>query len=181
VSRVTLLFPEFGFARLIDDDLIEERWMSLESVNTTAPYCSHEGEAVSLHLSKVRGANLQIRARLKSCGVTNSRQLLRAAGPFRARVVLSGKTGIDMASLAYLVKRADMARLKGVGATFGDMLEVIGVDNVERLAGWRPDALHRTLLDFNRTERFARRAPTLEEVEAWVTQARMLPILIDHV
>ena len=155
--------------------------MNLESVNASAPYCSHEGEAVSLHLSKVRGANQQIRTRLKASGVTNSRQLLRAAGPFRARVVLSGKTGIDMASLAYLVKRADMARVKGVGATFADMLEVIGVDSVERMAGWRADALHRTLQDFNRTERFARRAPTLEEVETWVTQARMLPILIDHV
>ena len=124
---------------------------------------------------------MQIRNRLKCQGVTNSRQLLHAAGPFRARVVLSGKTGIDMASLAYLVKRADLARVKGVGATFADMLEVIGVDSVERLAGWASDALHRTLLDFNRDESFARRAPTLDEVTAWVDQARKLPVLIDHV
>ncbi|MEM7042790.1 MAG: DUF4332 domain-containing protein [Pseudomonadota bacterium] len=152
------------------------------SAQPHAPYCSsHEGEAVSLHLSKVRGTNLQMRARLKCCGVTNSRQLLRAAGPFRARVVLSGKTGIDMAALAYITKRADMARVKGVGATFADMLEVIGVDTVERLGAWTADALHRTLNDFNRAERFARRAPTLEEVDAWVTQARELPILIDNV
>lgn len=154
--------------------------MSSESINAAAN-ASQEGEASSLHLSKVRGANQQIRTRLKACGVTNSRQLLRAAGPFRARVVLSEKTGIDMASLAYLLKRADMARVKGVGATFADMLEVLGVDSVERLAGWGAAALHRTLQDFNRSERFARRAPTLDEVEAWVTQARALPILIDDV
>jgi len=141
----------------------------------------HDGEAVSLHLSKVRGATMQIRTRLKCQGVTNSRQLLRAAGPFRARVILAGKTGIDMATLAYIVKRADMARLKGVGATFADMLEVMGVDSVERLAGWAPDALHRTLLDFNRSERFARRAPTRDETKTWVDQARKLPVLIDHV
>lgn len=140
-----------------------------------------EGEAVSLHLSKVRGTNLQMRARLKCCGVTNSRQLLQAAGPFRARVVLSGKTGIEMAALAYITKRADLARVKGVGAAFADMLEVMGVDTVERLASWAPAALHRTLYDFNRTERFARRAPTPEEIEGWVTQARNLPVLIDNV
>ena len=162
--------------------------MGTEMLKAESPYCDHEGaglghegEAVSLHLSKVRGTNLQMRARLKGCGVTNSRQLLRAAGPFRARVVLSGKTGIDMAALAYVVKRADMARVKGVGATFADMLEVIGVDSVENLAGWAPEALHRTLADFNRSERFARRAPTPEEIAAWVAQARALPILIDHV
>ncbi len=155
--------------------------MGSEMLKAQSFCCDHDGEAVSLHLSKVRGASLQMRVRLKGCGVTNSRQLLRAAGPFRARVVLSGKTGIDMAALAYVVKRADMARVKGVGATFADMLEVIGVDTVERLAGWAPDALHRTLLDFNQTERFARRAPTPEEVLGWVAQARALPVLIDHV
>lgn len=156
--------------------------MSSEALRAETPYCSEaKNEAASLHLSKVRGTNLQIRARLKGCGVVNSRQLLQAAGPFRARVVLSAKTGIEMATLAYITKRADVARLKGVGATFADMLEVIGVDTVERLGGWMPDALHRTLLDFNRSERFARRAPTLEEVEAWVAQARALPILIDNV
>ena len=155
--------------------------MGSEMLKAQSFYCDHEGEAVSLHLSKVSGTNLQMRARLKGCGVTNSRQLLRAAGPFRARVVLSGKTGIDMVALAYIVKRADMARVKGVGATFADMLEAMGVDTVERLAGWAPDALHRTLVDFNRAERFARRAPTPEEVEAWVAQARALPVMIDHV
>lgn len=155
--------------------------MGSEMLKTEVSYVDHQGEAVSLHLSKVRGTNLQMRARLKGCGVTNSRQLLRAAGPFRARVVLSGKTGIDMAALAYIVKRADMARVKGVGATFADMLEVMGIDCVERLAGWAPDALHRTLRDFNRAERFARRAPTPEEVETWISQARALPVLIDHV
>jgi len=155
--------------------------MNSQTLRAAAPFCSHNGEAVSLHLSKVRGTNLQMRARLKICGVTNSRQLLQAAGPFRARVLLSGKTGIDMASLTYITKRADLARLKGVGATFADMLEVIGVDTVECLASWAPDALHRTLVDFNQAERFARRSPTPEEIASWVAQARALPILIDNV
>lgn len=155
--------------------------MSSDRLTTQAHDYDHKGEAVSLHLSKVRGANLRIRARLKSCGVTNSRQLLHAAGPFRARVVLAEKTGLDMATLAYITKRADLARVRGIGSTFADMLEVLGIDTVERLAGWAPDALYRTLRDFNGTERFARRAPTEAEISAWVEQARGLPILIDHI
>lgn len=155
--------------------------MSSEMLKVDDKNDSHEGEAVSLHLSKVRGTNLQIRARLKCLGVTNSRQLLLAAGSCNKRRILASKTGIDEATLAYITKRADLARVKGIGATFSDMLEVMGVDTVSRLASWEPDALHRTLFDFNRTERFARRAPTPEETEAWVLQARQLPALIDHI
>ena len=142
---------------------------------------SRNGEAVSLHLSKVRGTNLQIRAKLKNLGITNSRQLLMAAGERKKRAALIGETGIDAATLAYITKRADLARVKGIGATFADMLEVIGVDTVGRLAGWEARALHRTLHDFNRVERFARRAPTPEEIDAWVGQAKKLPILVEGI
>ena len=153
--------------------------MTSEILNVASQGGSPEDEAVSLHLSKVRGTNLQIRARLKTLGITNSRQLLKAAGQRKDRAGLIGKTGIDAATLAYITKRADLARVKGVGATFSDMLEVIGVDTVERLASWEPNALHRTLHDFNTSERFARRAPTLEEIQSWNTQARMLTIVLE--
>lgn len=153
--------------------------MASEILNVKPLNHSHNSEAVSLHLSKVRGTNLQIRARLKSLGITNSRQLLVAAGEQKKRAALIGETGIDAATLAYITKRADLARVKGIGATFADMLEVIGVDTVGRLASWEPSALHRTLHDFNRTERFARRAPTPEEIQSWVGQARKLPILVE--
>ncbi len=63
----------------------------------------HGGDAVSLHLGEVRSTNLRMRVRLKCCGMTNSRQLLQAAGPSCARTVLSGKTGMATASLACLV------------------------------------------------------------------------------
>ncbi len=155
--------------------------MTSETLNVAPQDQSPSDEAVSLHLSKVRGTNLQIRARLKGRGITNSRQLLVAAGEQKKRAALIGETGIDAATLAYITKRADLARVKGIGATFADMLEVLRVDTVERLASWEPAALHRTLHDFNRTERFARRSPTPEEIQSWVGQARKLPILIEGI
>ena len=155
--------------------------MTSEILNVDSQDQPKNDEAVSLHLSKVRGTNLQIRARLKSHGITNSRQLLLAAGARKKRAALIGETGIDATTLAYITKRADLARVKGIGATFADMLEVINVDTVERLASWDPSALHRTLHDFNRAERFARRAPTPEEIQSWVGQARKLPLLIEGI
>lgn len=153
--------------------------MTTETLNVTSEDQSSDDEAISLHLSKVRGTNLQIRARLKGLGITNSRQLLIAAGKRRDRAGVIGATGIDAATLAYITKRADLARVKGIGATFSDMLEVIAVDTVERLASWEPAALHRTLHDFNQAERFARRAPTPEEIQSWVGQARLLPLIVE--
>lgn len=153
--------------------------MTSETTNVASKDRSPDDEPVSLHLSKVRGASMQIRARLKGLGITNSRQLLIAAGKRQERARLIGQTRIDAASLAYIAKRADLARVKGIGATFSDMLEVIGVDTVERLASWEADALFRTLQDFNRTERFARRAPTLEEIQSWVGQAKLLPLILE--
>jgi hypothetical protein len=38
--------------------------------------------------------------------------------------------------------------------------------------------LHNALATLNSAERFARRAPTPEEVEDWVAQARQLPKLV---
>ncbi len=155
--------------------------MTSETVNVTPQNPSSHDEAVSLHLSKVRGTNMQIRARLKVLGITNSRQLLAAAGEQKKRAAIIGETGIEAATLAYITKRADLSRVKGIGATFADMLEVVGVDTVERVASWEPESLYRTLQDFNRTERFARRAPTIEEIQSWISQARQLPLVVEGI
>jgi len=66
-----------------------------------------------------------------------------------------------------------------VGAIFADMLELIGVDRVSSLAAQDPVALHEVLHQLNAVERFARRAPTQEEVVDWVAQAKALPELVD--
>jgi len=80
--------------------------------------------------------------------------------------------------LLQLVRRADLARIRGIGTVFGLMLEEVGVLEIEQLAEREAHDLHATLRDYNVRERLARRSPTLEEVEDWVATARLLPILI---
>ncbi len=155
--------------------------MTIEMLNVGSEGRPRKDEAVSLHLSKVRGTNLRIRTRLKGVGITNSRQLLEAAGEQKKRAALIGETGIDASTIAYITKRADLARVKGIGATFSDMLEVVGVDTVERLASWEWAALHRALHGFNQSERFARRAPTPEEIQSWIGQAQKLPVVVEGI
>jgi predicted flap endonuclease-1-like 5' DNA nuclease len=135
--------------------------------------------AMSLHVSKLRGISYQVRSRLKQQGVTYTHQLLEAAGRADSRRALAAKSGIEEPTLMRLTCRADLARVKGIGAIFADMLELIGVDQVTHLAGQDPASLHAALFDLNAAERFARRAPTQDEVHDWVTQARNLPRLIE--
>ena len=137
------------------------------------------GRAMSLHVSKLRGISYQVRSKLKQQGVTYTHQLLEVAGRADNRRVLAAKSGIEEPTLMRLTCRADLARVKGIGAIFADMLELIGIDQVTTLASQDPGVLHAALFDLNAAERFARRAPTREEVHNWIIQARNLPRLIE--
>lgn len=134
---------------------------------------------MSLHVSKLRGISLETRSKLKHRGITYTQQLLEAAGKPEGRARLAHASGIEEDELLRLVRRADLARIKGIGAIFADMLELVDVDDVGLLAQQSPDALHVRLFELNASERLARRAPTPDEVVDWIRQARVLPRLFE--
>jgi predicted flap endonuclease-1-like 5' DNA nuclease len=134
-------------------------------------------DAMSLHVSKLRGISLDVRIKLKRQGVSYTHQLLREAGSVERCRRLAARSGIDESTLTRLVRRADLARIKGIGAIFADMLEMIGVDQVAVLAGQDSRDLHARLHELNTAERLARRSPTPDEVQQWIAQARALPRL----
>lgn len=145
-------------------------------------YGGHPGHPVapnySLPISKLRGVPFRARALLKVRRITTCAQLLGAAASHDARRKLSRDTGVDMSTLDMMVERADMARVNGIGAVFGMMLEDMGVRDVGTLAAQDPADLHARLRNYNTEERIARRSPTPEEVRDWVSQARALQPLL---
>jgi predicted flap endonuclease-1-like 5' DNA nuclease len=138
------------------------------------------GDRYALPISKLRGLTAQARTALKQRRVTTCSQLLRAAATAEDRAALAAEAGVPDEVLLALVRRADMARVNGIGTVFGMMLEDLGVHDVGALADQDPGALHERLRRYNRQERIARRSPTPEEVEAWVRQARGLPVLVTY-
>jgi predicted flap endonuclease-1-like 5' DNA nuclease len=132
----------------------------------------------ALPISKLRGVPFQARVALKVRRVTTCNQLLAAAATAEDRESLARATRIAPEILTDLVQRADMARVNGVGAVFGLMLEELGIRDVQTLASQDAEALHERLRGYNRRERLARRSPTPEEVSDWVGQARRLPTLL---
>src|SRR5690606_20920157 len=99
---------------------------------------SDGADAMSLHVSKLRGISHDVRIKLKRQGVSYTHQLLREAGTASRCRRLAMRSGIDEATLTRLVRRADLARIKGIGAIFADMLEMIGIDQVALLAEQDP-------------------------------------------
>jgi predicted flap endonuclease-1-like 5' DNA nuclease len=133
-----------------------------------------------LPVSKLRGLAPRVRAALKVHRVTTCGQLLRAAGGAQDRDRLAREAGIDPDVLLALVRRADLARVSGIGTVFGLMLEDLGVRDVPALAARDPAELHARLFAHNREERLARRSPTPGEVGDWVWQARGLTPLVSY-
>lgn len=133
---------------------------------------------LSLPLSKLRGVPFAVRAALKARRINSCAQLLAAAATGEKRRQLAMQARIEEELLLTVVRRADMARVNGVGAVFGMMLEDLGILEVPDLAAEDAQELHARLRQYNQEERIARRSPTPEEVVDWISQARALPPLI---
>ena len=133
---------------------------------------------MELPLAKLGRVPPLIRAALKARDINTCDQLLAAAGRFDDRAALARAARIDPDRLTALVRRADLARVRGAGAVFGRMLEELGIGDVATLAQQEPGTLHARLRQHNEANQVARRSPTAEEVTDWIDQARTLPKLV---
>lgn len=113
--------------------------------------------------------------KLTAAGIKTVEALLEAGAAPAGRKNLAEQTGIDGKKILEWVNRADLYRIKGVGAQFSDLLENAGVDTVKELATRRPDNLHAKMLEVNEAKNLVNRAPSLAEVERWVAEAKTLP------
>ena len=151
--------------------------MKMVEAMSVSPSDPRSGNA-SLPLSKLRGVPFAVRAAPKARRINSCAQLLAAASSGDKRSQLASQARIDEGLLLTVVRRADMARINGIGAVFGMMLEDLGILEVPDLASQDAQELHGRLRQYNQEERIARRSPTPEEVIDWITQARGLPPLV---
>jgi len=135
---------------------------------------------MALSISKLRGMSYDLETRLKAQGVYNIHQLLDIACTAGGRQALAWQVKVDARVILELANRADLARVRGIGGVFSDLLEQAGVDTVKELAARRPDSLHARLLETNAQSRLAGRLPTLQAVEGWVAQAKELPKILEY-
>jgi predicted flap endonuclease-1-like 5' DNA nuclease len=122
----------------------------------------------------------ELAAKLRQKGISNSDQLLAAAGTPAGRKELADKVGASPEVILELANRADLARISGIAGIFSDLLENAGVDTVKELAMRNPDNLYATLVKINNEQALAGRHAYAKEVQDWISQAKALPRAIEY-
>jgi predicted flap endonuclease-1-like 5' DNA nuclease len=131
-------------------------------------------------LSEIEGIGAAYSEKLAAAGIKSQEKLLEAGGTPKGRKDLAAKTDISGKLILKWVNRADLARVKGVGEEYADLLEFAGVDTVPELAQRRADNLLKKMLEVNEQRKLVRSPPTLAMVEKWIAQAKTLPRAIHY-
>lgn len=135
---------------------------------------------MSITLGELRGITTTILNSLKAQGVSDSNELLEATKTSSDRKSLAAASGVDVATILELANRADLARIKGIGRVYSDLMEESGVDTVKELAKRVPTNLHAKLIQINSVRQFTQRPPSVEQVGDFVEQAKSLPPLLEY-
>ncbi len=131
-------------------------------------------------IGDVEGIDPRSATRLRKAGVRTTDGLIKTAATARGREVLAEKTEISASTLLGWVNRADLMRIKGVGAEYADLLETAGCDTVKELRRRNPTNLTTAMAEINEKKRLVRRLPTEAMVVAWVEQAKTMNSAVKH-
>jgi len=128
----------------------------------------------------VEGIGPSYAKKLKASGVATTEALLKRAGKPKDRDALAKASGIAPKLLLEWLNHADLARIKGVGGQFADLLEAAGVDSPAELAQRNAKNLAAGLATANAKQRLVRRVPSEKVVAGWIAQAKKLPKVVTH-
>jgi predicted flap endonuclease-1-like 5' DNA nuclease len=103
------------------------------------------GANMAKKLTEIEGIGPTYAAKLAEAGVKSQEELLAAGSTPKGRSDLEKTTGISGKLVLKWINRADLARVKGIGEEYADLLELAGVDTVPALAQRNPEHLHKTL------------------------------------
>ncbi|CCH00144.1 putative cytoplasmic protein [Fibrella aestuarina BUZ 2] len=135
---------------------------------------------MSLTLGELKGINDALINLLKAQGLVDSDTLLEATRTSKGRKELAETIGIDGSVILELANRADLARIKGIGRVYSDLLEEAGVDTVKELAKRVPENLHAKLVEINSVRQLTQRPPSAEQVAGFIEQAKNLPSMLEY-
>ena len=130
-------------------------------------------------LDKIEGIGFIAVERFHAIGINSMDALLIAGRTKSGRKALAQKVKVTERRIAGWVNRADLARVKGIGAEYADLLEAAGVQTVPDLAEQVAETLHKALHSINRAKKLVKRVPSISRVEVWITLAKELPAIVE--
>lgn len=131
-------------------------------------------------LRDFRGVQPDHVTRLEAAGIGNVAQMLAAGATPAARARLAAETGIPSEAILEFVKLSDLSRLAGLKGVRARLYYDAGVDTVEKLAAWEPEALQAMLAEWVARTGFDGIAPLPKEVRNGIAAARRLPKVVEY-
>jgi hypothetical protein len=119
-------------------------------------------------------------AKLNDLGIRTTDDLLTRAATPGDRTELAGALGVTDREILKWANCADLMRVDGIGMQFADLLEEAGVDTIPELAQRNAGNLHARVVEVNTERQLSGRAPTAQEVEGWIAQAKALPRILQY-
>jgi predicted flap endonuclease-1-like 5' DNA nuclease len=139
-----------------------------------------EGDFIMTKLSDIEGIGKLFTEKLKAAGITSEEDLLAAGSTKEGRADLAEKSDISEKLILKWANRADLARIKGIGGEYADLLEEAGVDTLPELARCKADHLLTKMAEINATRQLVRKMPVLKQVEDWIKHAALLPRVLKY-
>ena len=131
-------------------------------------------------VAAVRSLDPADAAKLAEAGVVQPGSLLERGASRQGRAAIAKETGVDESTVLKWINDLDLARVKGVGVAYSDLLETAGVDTVVELAQRNAANLYKKLVEVNESQELVKDLPSEEEVADWVAQAKELPRVITY-
>jgi len=132
------------------------------------------------NIKEIEGIGEVFGARLEAAGIKTEDSLLKEGASKSGRATIAQTCGIDETKILEWVNRADIARIKGIGSEYADLLECAGVDSVPELANRNAENLTTKMTELNATKNLVRSLPTTTTVAAWIEEAKTLDRIVTY-
>jgi predicted flap endonuclease-1-like 5' DNA nuclease len=133
-----------------------------------------------MKIMDIEGIGPAYAAKLAKAGIRSVEGLLKEGASAKNRKAIAEASKIDPSLILEWVNRADLYRVKGVGAQYSDLLEKAGVDTVVELSKRSAGNLYKKMLEVNQAKNLVNGMPGLKKVEDWVEQAKKLPRVVTY-
>lgn len=131
-------------------------------------------------ITDIEGIGPAFGAKLEAAGVSNTDQLLEAAGAAKGRKDLAARTEISETLILKWVNHADLMRISGIGPQFAELLEAAGVDTVKELRHRNAANLAAKMTEVNEQKNLTNGSVSESQAAGWIEQAKTLDPKVSH-
>ena len=128
----------------------------------------------------IEGIGPAYATKLAKAGVRTVEGLLKEGATAKGRKEIAEASKVDQTLILGWVNRADLYRVKGIGAQYSDLLEKAGVDTVVELSKRVAGNLYKKMVEVNQAKNLVNGMPGQKKVEDWIEQAKKLPRVVTY-